>query len=64
MGVRVDIKKPIIDIAKQKGKNISSMMMYAGVSVKKPKLYANPAKNELTDAIKEYRIAIMNQLTQ
>lgn len=38
--------------------------MYAGVSVKKPKLYANPARNELTDAINEYRIAIINQLTQ
>jgi len=53
VGVNVDIMKLIIDMAKQKGKNISRTMIYTGVSVKKPKPYVNPAKNELIDAIKE-----------
>jgi len=40
----VAIMKPIIDIAIQKGKNRRRIVMYGGVSVKKPKLKANPAK--------------------
>lgn len=39
-------------------------MMQKGVSEKNPKPKARPARYELIEAINEYRIPMMNQLTQ
>ena len=55
---------PIIAIAIQKGKNTNKIVIYGGVSVKKPKLKANPAKYVLIEAMSEYKIAMTNQLVQ
>ena len=50
MGAKEAIIKAKKDIEIQKGKNINSIMTTAGVSVKKAKPNANPARYPLTDA--------------